>query len=383
MEMSMGTAAKLLLVLLLAGPLSVACRSTGTDARAKRVGALFEGLVRDGEPGAAVLVVKDGRAVFERGWGVADLRTSRPIGPETNFRLASVTKQFTAAAVMLLVRDGRLRYEDSLTDLFPGFPEYGRAMTVRRLLNHTSGLPDYEDLMPPPDPALPVERVQISDAGVLELLSRQTAAKFPPGSRWAYSNSGYVLLGLIVAEASGRPFGDFLRERIFAPLGMTGTIAYERGRNGVANRAFGHARDGGAWVEKDQSPTSATLGDGGVYSSLADLMKWDEALRRHALLSQADMKPALTPVQVEAGTPAEPDGSPAEYGFGWFLNPWKGRARMWHYGETSGFRTAVQRFMDDGLTVIVLCNRDDLDAAALSLKTADMFLEADRPGSSR
>ena len=379
MEISTGTAAKAFMMLLLALPLLAACRTEGSDEKAKRVEALFDGLIAEGEPGAAVLVVKDGRAVFDRGWGVADLRTKRPLGPETNFRLASVTKQFTAAAVMLLIRDGKIRYEDVLTDIFPGFPEYGRAMTVRSLLDHTSGLPDYEDLMAPPDPALPVERVQISDAEVLELLKRETAGKFPPGARWAYSNSGYVVLGLIVAKASGRPFGDFLRERIFLPLGMSGTLAYERGRNDVVNRAFGHGRDNGAWVEKDQSPTSATLGDGGVYSSLADLLKWDEALRRHALLSEADMKPALTPVRAEAGPPTEPDGSAADYGFGWFLNPWRGRDRMWHYGETSGFRTAIQRFVDDGLTVVVLCNRDDLDAAALSLETAGIYLGERRP----
>ena len=377
--MPAGTALRYLIILMLVLPPLAVCRSAGGDEKAKRVEALFDGLVGEGEPGAAVLVAKDGRAVFERGWGVTDPRTTVPIGPETNFRLASVTKQFTAAAVMLLVRDGKLRYEDGLADLLPGFPEYGRAVTVRHLLDHTSGLPDYEDLMPPPDPALPVERVQISDAGVLDLLMKQTTGRFPPGARWAYSNSGYVVLGLVVEKAAGRPFGDFLRERIFMPLGMSGTVAHERGKNDVLNRAFGHARDGGAWVEKDQSPTSATLGDGGVYSSIADLLKWDEALRRHALLSEADMKPALTPVRVRGAAPEGPDGSPADYGFGWFLNPWRGRARMWHYGETSGFRTAVHRFVDEGLSIVVLCNRDDLDASALALETAGIFLEGVRP----
>lgn len=375
----MGAVMKALLVFFLAMPLLAACRPAERDPKAKRVEDLFEAMIAAGEPGAAVLVAKDGRAVFERGWGVTDLRTMRPLGPETNFRLASVTKQFTAAAVMLLVRDGKLGYEDSLTDLLPGFPEYGRAMTVRRLLNHTSGIPDYEDLMPPPDPALPVESVQISDAEVLELLKKQEAGRFPPGERWAYSNSGYVLLGLAVEEASGIGFGDFLRERVFAPLGMSGSVVYEHGKNEVVNRAYGHTRDGGGWVEKDQSSTSATRGDGRVYSSLADLAKWDDALRRHSLLGETEIAEALTPVRVEAGPPTEPDGSAADYGFGWFLNPWKSRARMWHYGETAGFRTAIHRFYQDALTVVVLCNRDDLDASALALKTAGIYLEGERP----
>lgn len=340
----------------------------------KQVDALFSGLISDREPGAAILAANDAGVVFERGYGVTDLRTGRKIDARTNFRLASVTKQFTAAAVMLLVHDGKLRYEDRLTGIFPDFPEYGRAITVRQLLNHTSGLPDYEDLMPPPDPALPVEEVQIKDAGVLELLKRQTAGKFVPGTRWAYSNSGYVVLGLIIERVSGRTFAEFLRDRIFVPLEMTTSVAYERGNNEVVNRAYGHTREGGNWKETDQSPTSATLGDGGVYSSLSDLWKWDEALRRHILLTELEMQPALTPVIVPESPPKEPDGKPAAYGFGWFLNPWQGRARMWHYGETVGFRTAIQRFTSDGITVVVLCNRADLDAGVLSLKVAELCL---------
>jgi len=354
------------------------CRLDGADQRAKQVDTLLKGLVAEREPGAAVLVAKDGRAVYNSSRGVADLQAMRPIDFRTNFRLASVTKQFTAAAIMLLVRDGKLRYEDRLTDLFPDFPEYGRAITVRNLLDHTSGLPDYEELMPAYDRTVPVEDVQIQDASVLDLLKRQKAGWFGPGSRWHYSNSGYVLLGLIVEKASGRSFPDFLRERIFTPLNMIDTLAYVRGKNRVPNRAFGHAKENGRWSVTDQSPTSATLGDGGVYSSLADLLQWDEALCRHSLLSELEMRPALTPVRVPSKGPTGPDGTPADYGFGWFLNGWKGHARMWHYGETAGFRTAIQRFVDDGLTVVVLCNRADINASELSLKVAGIYLEGQR-----
>jgi len=299
----------------------------------------------------------------------------RPIDGRTAFRLASVTKAFTATAVMMLVRDGKLRYESSLTDIFPDFPEYGRGITVRHLLNHTSGLPDYEDLMPPADPSVPVEETQIDDAGVLDLLKAQKAGWFVPGALWRYSNSGYVLLGLIVAKVSGRSFPTFLRERIFAPLKMDNTVALVRGRTRVSDRAFGYTKEDGRWRFTDQSPTSATLGDGGVYSSLYDLTLWDEALRRHLLLSEADMAPALIPVRIRGKGPTGPDGEPADYGYGWFLNGWQGHPRMWHYGETVGFRTAIQRFTADGFTVIVLANRSDVDATGTALKVAGFYLK--------
>ncbi len=175
----------------------------------------------------------------------------------------------------------KLRYQTRLTDIFPDFPAYGRSITVRHLLTHTSGLPDYEGLMGEQW----TEAHQIRDEEVLALLERQTNPKFAAGTSWAYSNSGYVLLGLIVAKVSGRPFDEFLRERIFSPLHMTGTVAFVKGKNNAPNRAPGYSRNGDAFVETDQSPTSATLGDGGVYSNLVDLAKWDEALDRHTLLS--------------------------------------------------------------------------------------------------
>jgi CubicO group peptidase (beta-lactamase class C family) len=323
-------------------------------------------------PGAAIIVLKDRQTVFEHGYGVTDLNTRHKIDAHTNFRLASVSKQFTAMAIMLLVHDGKLRYDEPLTEIFPDFPDYGRGITVRNLLNHTSGLLDYEDLMPPTDPKLPIEQQQIQDAAVLALLARQHSTKFPPGTKWEYSNSGYVVLGLIVGKVSLQPFPDFLHNRIFSPLHMSGTMAYVRGKNQVPNRAFGHTPENRSWKQTDQSPTSATLGDGGVYSSLADLTKWDRALGDHTLLSQSEMQAALTPVDVPEVV--GPDNMPAQYGFGWFLNPHKGHRRMWHYGETVGFRTTIQRFTDDHLTIILLSNRADLNPSELALKIADLYL---------
>jgi CubicO group peptidase (beta-lactamase class C family) len=358
--------------------MALVLRSDGPSAQvpAAQMDSLFAKFVSARDPGSAVLVVKDGHAVFRRGYGVTDLRAFEKIGPETNFRLASLTKQFTAMAVMLLVHDGKLRYEDRLTDVFPDFPAYGNAITIRQLLNHTSGLVDYEDIMAKEYAGVADDKIpQISDAGVLDLLKRETGTKFAPGTRWEYSNSGYVLLAMVVEKRSGMRFGDFLRQRIFAPPEMTGTIAHEKGRDEVAHRAYGHSRTAAGWSETDQSSTSATLGDGGVYTSLDDLEKWDRALTAHTLLTAKEMEPALTPARADNGAPLQQlDGSLAPlYGFGWFLNPYRGHRRYAHYGETVGFRTAIQRFPDDHLTVIVLANRSDADAPALAERVADLY----------
>ena len=315
--------------------------------------AIFAGIVEARQPGMAVLVRQNGRTIFERGYGVRDLRTFAKIDGQTGFRLASCTKQFTAMSAMLLVHHGKLRYDERLTDIFPEFPAYGQAITIRHLLTHTSGLPDYEDLMAGgPWTA----GHQIKDIEVLGLLERQKAGKFAPGTIWAYSNSGYVILGLIVARVSGKSFPQFLHDRIFEPLHMSQTLAYVKGTNSVPHRAYGYSKEGDGFIETDQSSTSATLGDGGVYSNLEDLAKWDDALDRNALLSAAEMKAALTPV---------PDQKTA-YGFGWFLDPFEGHPRMWHTGETMGFRTAIERFTKDKLTVVILCNRTDIEPGKLA-----------------
>ena len=356
----------------------VAQLSFGAESvSAQKIDDIFAGLRSADAPGAAVLVINDGKPVYQQGYGVTDLRTRNKIDEHTNFRLASVSKQFTAMAVMLLVHDGKLHYEDRLTQIFPDFPPYGNSISIRNLLNHTSGLLDYEDLMPQPYGSTKQEGVaQIQDSEAVDLLKKQKRTKFAPGSRWDYSNSGYVVLGQIVEKVSWESFGDFLHDRIFAALGMDDTIAYQRGKNDVANRAYGHTKEDGAWQESDQSPTSATLGDGGIYSSLSDLAKWDVALRHHTLLTEREMQPALMPVH--APGVREPNGKPAAYGFGWFLNPYKGHRRMWHYGETVGFRTTIQRFPDDNLTIIILCNRTEVVPQNLALKVADLFFGTGR-----
>ncbi len=353
---------------------------------------VFDGLVKPDEPGFAVLIRYGGRNAYQRTEGVRDLRSKAKIDAHTNFRIASFTKQFTAMAIMLLAHDGKLRYDETLTEIFPDFPAYGKTITIRNLLNHTSGLPDYEELMDALEktscPVWTPEK-QIQDVEVLDLLKKERAGKFAPGTSWSYSNSGYVVLDLIVAKVSGKPYGNFLHARIFAPLKMNHTIVFQKGKNEVANRAFGHSKENGALKETDQSSTSATLGDGGIYSNLEDLAKWDDALHNHTLLSEKEFQPALAPVKLNDGSephwPTEPNddnlhpGKPVSYGFGWFLDPFEsvpdefhGRhSRMWHTGTTMGFRTVIERFTEgDDLTVIVLCNRTDLDPEKLALKVA-------------
>lgn len=354
-----------------------------------RIDRIFSSVIAPDGPGAAVLVRRDGRDMFMRGYGLRELRTKTAIDARTNFRLASCTKQFTAMAIMLLVRDGKLRYDESLTEVFPEFPAYGKAITIRHLLNHTSGLRDYETLMEEQarrGGARWSEDRQIQDGEVLKLLEGESRTEFAPGTKWAYSNSGYVVLGLVVARTAGKAFDEFLRERIFAPAGVEHTIAFVRGKNEVGDRAFGQTKSGNVWEQTDQSSTSATLGDGGIYSSVTDLAKWDEALARHTLLSEGEMRAALTPVQLTGGTAAvwpvesdRPAGTPVAYGFGWFLDTYRGHSRMWHYGDTRGFHTYIERFAGDregrgSPSIVVLCNRTDLDPELLAGKVADLLL---------
>lgn len=318
---------------------------------------------RPGEPGASLLVVRDGRVAYVAGYGLAEVERGAPVTPESNFRLASLSKQFTATAVMLLVGDGALRYEDDLATLLPELPAYARDVTVRQLLNHTAGLPDYEDFVADSQSA------QVHDADVPALIARASAGKFTPGTRYDYSNTGYVLLALVVERVTGARFADFLNERIFAPLRMTHTVALEEGRSTLLHRAYGYTVDSSGIVRRtDQSNTSATLGDGGIYSSATDLAKWDRALERHTLVSAEAQRLAWTP-------PMLPAGRETQYGFGWFVGRDRGTMRLKHHGETRGFTNAILRYPERRLTVVVLTNRTGGTPWDLAQRVADAYIE--------
>ena len=292
-------------------------------------------------PGACVAVVHDGAPIVRRAYGLADIENRAAATTATNFRLASITKQFTAAAILLLAEDGRLSIGDSVRRWLP-MPDAADDMVIRHLLTHTSGVVDFEDLIPEGTTA------QVHDADVLRLLQAENRGYFTPGARYRYSNSGYALLALIVARASGEDFASFLRNRIFLPLGMRTTVAFEEGVSIVAHRAFGYSATPQGWVRTDQSLTSATLGDGGIYSSVDDLAKWDAALGDDRLLRPASLRLAFQP--------ATPTDDPAvAYGFGWRVT---GETR-WHSGESVGFRNVIVRNLARRLSVIVLTNRDE------------------------
>jgi CubicO group peptidase (beta-lactamase class C family) len=351
----------LLLLLPLLHPIS---DDKPVSTKPSHVDAIFQDYARPDAPGASVMVIKNGKVLFKKAYGLANLEDKTPCATGTNYRLASLTKQFTAAAVMLLVERKKLSYDSTLDDLFPGFPAYGKQITVRHLLNHSSGLIDYEDL-------IPKETITpLKDAQVLELLKREKGTYFPPGSKFQYSNSGYALLALIVEAASHTSFASFLGTNIFKPLGMRETVAFEKGVSAVKHRAYGYWKraDGSdRFVRKDQSLTSSVLGDGGVYSSVEDLYKWDQALYTDRLLNRASIKEAFTP-----GVKINDEGE--GYGFGWFVATYRGLRTVWHYGSTTGFRATIERFPDQRFTVIVLVNRNEADAHQLARRVVDLYL---------
>lgn len=307
-------------------------------------------------PGASVLVLRDGKPVVRRSYGLADLGKKVAATPGTNYRLASITKQFTAAAILLLVEDGHLSLVDPVSRWLPSLPPATDPVTVRHLLTHTSGLIDYEDVMAPDT------KVQVHDDDVLSLLEPHDSTYFKPGSDYRYSNSGYALLALIVERVSGKRFAAFLDERIFRPLEMTGTVAHEEGVSTISHRAFGHTLKEGSWTRRDQSSTSAVLGDGGIYSSIDDLAKWDAALSDSRLLSDESRRLACSP-----HTPTKTEG--VSYGFGWRISG----ETVSHTGETSGFRNVIIRYPARRLTVIILTNRDHPELYELAESIARRF----------
>jgi len=305
----------------------------------------FDGTDR---PGACLLIRKADSAVYRRCVGMADLEAGVATTPETNFRLASLTKELTATAVLRLLDQGKLSLETRLSTLLPGFPPWASGITAEQLLSHTSGLIDYESVMARGDTS------QIHDDQVVELLRHQDSTYFPPGTQFRYSNSAYAVLAQIVERLSGRSFTDFLAEEVFDPLGMTGTVAHVEGRTVVGNRAYGHTRgQTGGWRRADQSPTSAVLGDGGVYSSIDDLAKWATVVeRRRSILPDSIQDLAFRETHLT-------DGTGTGYGLGWFIDSFDGQPRVYHTGTTIGFRNVIERFPESDLTMVFLSNRDE------------------------
>lgn len=315
-------------------------------------------------PGASIMVIKNGNVLLAKTYGLANLEKKIPVTLETNFRLASVSKQFTAMSILMLIEQGKLNYETTLKDIFPEFPEYGKKITITHLMQHTSGLIDYETLMDEND------TTQVLDIDVLNMIMEVDSTYFEPGTNYKYSNSGYAVLAMIVEKISGKKYSQFLKENIFQPLRMENTVAYEKGFSEVKYRAYGYRLKDGQFIFSDQSPTSAVLGDGGIYSSIVDLYKWDQALYTNKLISYQTFEKAVTP-----GNLFLSDGSPMKYGFGWQIDEYKGHKRYYHTGSTCGFLTVIERYPDDKFTVIILTNRAGEDSVMwIADKLTDVFL---------
>jgi CubicO group peptidase (beta-lactamase class C family) len=279
-------------------------------AVAARVDAVFADMERPQHPGAALLVVDHDKIIYRKSYGLADLETQRPITADTSFYLGSISKPFTALAIMLLAEDGRLNYDDRLSAFFPQLAAWSVEISVRHLLHHTSGLPDYLPFFKG-DEFAARDMNGVTNEAVLDRAMNLAGPEFPVGTRFAYSGMGYVLLAMIVATVSCQSSAEFLKVRIFDPLGMKHTVAYDQSRPTRHKLAHGYLQEKNRFERWDYP--MLTAGDGGLFSTLDDLFLWDQALNTERLVPKAALEQAFT-----SGTTK--DGSPVDYRFGWYTN---------------------------------------------------------------
>ena len=315
-------------------------------------------------PGAALAIVRGGRTVKTAAYGMANLEWQTPATPETVFEIGSITKQFTASAILLLAQEGKLSVDDKISKYLKGTPPGWSEISIRQLLTHTSGLKNYTGL------------------GGFEASRRLTQAQFiaqiavhpldfPPGEKWAYCNTGYNLLGYIIENVSGKSYGDFMEQNIFAPLGMSATTRRDTGAI-LPFRATGYETNRAGWLIVRNPDLTDVFSAGAQVSTVGDLAKWNAALETDKILTAASRAEMWTPVKLNSGTNHL-------YGFGWFLEPWHGHANIGHSGSTSGFSASLQRFPEVGLTVILLTNSDEFDIATkLAREIAGLEMQNDK-----
>ena len=317
-------------------------------------------------PGVALIVLKNGVIVKKQGYGFANLETDTPVTPDTVFELASLTKQFTAAAIMLLMEDGRVGLDEPISTYLDATPDSWRAVTVRHLLTHTAGLPG----MAHGFQGFPATKMTYSTAD-LYALARKDRVEWAPGERWQYSDVGYFLLGKIIESASGLTYRDFLAQRIFTVLGMKATTVLDQ-RAIIKHRARGYTLLNGELVNIRRDAQLELASHAGIFSTVGDLAKWDAALNSDKLLKRSSLLLMWTPVTLNNGTTYP-------YGFGWELGEKRGHRIIGHTGLTG---TEMTRFPNDGLTVIVLTNlggsaeEPNVNSWGLTTKVAE-FLVSD------
>lgn len=347
--------------------------------KSSQVDALFALWSQGDSPGVAVLVIKDGKVVHRKGYGLANLETKTRISPETVFELASVGKQFTAMAIMMLAERGKLNYDDPLTKFFPEFPPYAQKITVRHLLYHTAGLPDYEQLYVQSGKVEPdYESAFGKTSWAFEptskdthtLLSQQKLPRFAAGDEWDYSNSGYVILGQIIEKVSGRTFPQFLKETIFEPLGMKNTLVYDETKAKIPNPAVSYMQAGNELKGIRTNAMSLVYGDGNINSSVDDLAKWYRAIDENRLVKSATLRMAFTSGKLN-------NGASVGYGFGWYVGNSLGLLRMIHAGTWMGWRNEVAYYPEQNFVALILSNDGRFtrtDRSAVITRLAKIYL---------
>jgi CubicO group peptidase (beta-lactamase class C family) len=311
-------------------------------------------------PGVALLVSRGGKIVQAEGFGLSNVELQVPVKPETVFQSGSVGKQFTATAVMMLVEDGKVGLGDPLTKYFSDAPAAWNEVTVRELLSHTAGFGDY--------PAKFNFRKDWTEAELLKLVEGIPLA-YPPGTKWDYSNLGYLTLGILIHRVTGEFYGDFLQQRIFHPLDMQTTRIISEA-DIIPNRAAGYRLVKGELKNQEWvAPMVNTTADGSLYFSILDLAKWDAALYTETLLKRSSLDQMWTPAKLKNGQPNK-EG----YGFGWSINDRHGHHVISHNGAWQGFKSSIARYVSDQLTVVVLANLAEAKPGAIADHVADMYL---------
>ncbi len=322
-------------------------------------------------PGISLAVVRDGRIVKAKGYGLANIEANSAATPKTVYEIGSMTKQFTAAAAMMLVEEGKVSLDDKITKYFPDAPEWWNQITVRHLLSHTSGIqnhvavPGYLDIF---KTSITSKNFPSRDELLKEFY--KLPSEFQPGETWAYDNTGYYLLGIIVEKASGKDFWQFLDERIFKPLGMNATRNTDT-RPIVPNRASGYEWVNNKFENRPVLLPFVGFSAGSILSTVEDMAKWDAALYTEKLLKKSTLEQMWTPAKTNDGALASFD-----YGFGWFIDNYHGHRLVQHTGGTPGFSSAIYRFTDDKLTIIILSNHSDRLLDHLAIDIAGIYVPA-------
>ena len=346
----------------LGGMASGGPRPTGAADVETRVDAVFAKYTF-ATPGCAVGVSDGGKPVLTKSYGMADLEHDVRIAPDSIFEAGSVSKQFTAAAVLLLAREGKLSIDDPVRKYVPEVPDYGVPLTIRHMLSHTSGLRDWGNVAG--IAGWPRTTRVHTHAHVLDIVSRQHALNFTPGTHWSYSNTGFNLAAIIVSRVSGVPFADFERDRIFTPLGMTKTSWRDDFTRIVKGRAIAYAERDGAF--RTDMPFENVYGNGGLLTTVGDLLKWNENFASPVVGDAAFVEEQQRPGKFN-------DGTPHLYAFGLYARTYRGVREVSHSGSTAGYRAFLTRYPSEHVSVAVLCNVSAANATQLAHQVADIYL---------